>query len=160
MTEKAEISRSARSFLQRLTGLSHRVPKVFTPRQAFNERTGKYLAVKLEVADDAYARGKGLLGREELAPGSGLWIYPCESVHTFAMRFAIDLVYLDRKCVVKKARPRVPPGRISACLSARSVLELPAGTIEATGTMPGDRIAITSRDSTEEGQAGDSKSEQ
>lgn len=107
-----------------------------------NETRGKALATQMEVADNSYTRRKGLLGRDGLAPGTGLWIYPCESVHTFAMRFAIDLVYLDRDCVVKKLRSSVPPSRLSACFSARSVIELPAGTIEATGTEIGDRIAI------------------
>jgi uncharacterized membrane protein (UPF0127 family) len=112
------------------------------PAVALNETRSKPLATQLEVADNPYTRRKGLLGRNGLAPGEGLWIYPCESVHTFAMRFAIDLVYLDRNCVVKKLRSNVPPGRLSACLWARSVIELPAGTIEATGTEIGDRIAI------------------
>ena len=58
------------------------------------------------------------------------------------MRFAIDLVYLDRQSVVKKIRTSVPRGRISACFFAHSVIELPAGTVEATGTQPGDRISI------------------
>ena len=109
---------------------------------AVNQTRGKTLATQLEIADNGYTRRKGLLGRDSLAPGAGLWIYPCESVHTFAMRFAIDLVYLDRDYVVKKLRSHVPPARLSACLFARSVIELPAGTIEATGTQIGDHIAI------------------
>jgi uncharacterized membrane protein (UPF0127 family) len=80
-----------------------------------------------------------------LAPGEGLWIKPCESVHTFFMKFAIDLVYIDRKQKVRKARKAVPPWRLSACLSAHSILELPAGTIERTGTQAGDELAIENR---------------
>ena len=86
------------------------------------------------------------MGRDSLAMGSGLWIYPCESVHTFAMRFAIDLVYLDRNCVVKKVRSSVPPRRLSACFTARSVIELPDGVVAATGTTAGDRISIQGDD--------------
>ena len=112
---------------------------------AYNETREKHLATELEVADNPYTRRKGLLGRDGLAPGTGLWIFPCESVHTFSMRFAIDLVYLDRQSVVKKVRSNVPRGRISACFSARSVIELPAGTVEATGTEPGDRIFISQK---------------
>lgn len=145
--EKAGTQVHARSLLQRLIGLFHAERRVSPPRTAYNQRTGKPLALKLEVAEDAYARSKGLLGRDALPPGSGLWIYPCESVHTFAMRFPIDLVYLDRNNVVKKVRSNVRPGRMSACFSARSVLELPAGTIDATGTIPGDQITIASLDS-------------
>jgi uncharacterized membrane protein (UPF0127 family) len=142
MKDNPETQSNARSLLQRLIGLFHAERRVSPPRTAYNQRTGKPLALKLEVAESAYARSKGLLGRDALAPDSGLWIYPCESVHTFAMRFPIDLVYLDRNNVVKKVRTNVRPGRMSACLSARSVMELPAGTIDATGTMPGDRITI------------------
>ena len=132
----------ARSILQRVAGFFREEPRFPTFAVAMNETRGNALATHLEVADSSNTRRKGLLGRDGLAPGTGLWIYPCESVHTFAMRFAIDLVYLDRNCVVKKLRSKVPPGRMSVCLSARSVLELPAGTIEATGTEVGDRIAI------------------
>ncbi len=75
--------------------------------------------------------------------GGGLWIVPCESVHTFFMRFAIDLVYLDRKNKVKKVRSAVGPWRVSACLTAHSVLELPAGTIRDTLTKAGDTLEFT-----------------
>ena len=102
------------------------------------------LATHMEVADSASKRNKGLLGRERLSPGEGLWIIPCQAVHTFGMRFPIDLVYLDRKKQIKKLRSKVPPGRLSACLLAHSVLELPPGTIRATQTQPGDTLEFTS----------------
>jgi uncharacterized membrane protein (UPF0127 family) len=98
------------------------------------------LAVSLEVADTGAKRNKGLLGRKELPPGEGIWILPCQSVHTFAMQFAIDLVYLDRSHRIRKVRSNVPPWRISACLSAHSVLELPTGTIRETQSRTGDTI--------------------
>src|SRR5580658_6350501 len=62
------------------------------------------LASCLEVANHGSNRMKGLLGRDGLAPGEGLWIKPCEAVHTFGMRFAIDLVYLDRKKRIRKVK--------------------------------------------------------
>jgi len=102
------------------------------------------LAGRVEVADRGAKRRKGLLGRASLAPGEGLWILPCEAVHTFGMQFPIDLVYLDRDLRVKKVRSSVPPWRLSACLSAHSVLELAAGTIRATRTMRGDRLEFSS----------------
>lgn len=102
------------------------------------------LAGRVEVADQGAKRRKGLLGRASLAPGEGLWILPCEAVHTFGMQFPIDLVYLDRDLRVKKVRSSVPPWRLSACLSAHSVLELAAGTIRATRTMRGDRLEFSS----------------
>src|SRR3984885_953821 len=98
------------------------------------------LAHSVEVADHGAARRKGLLGRKELPAGEGLWIVPCESVHTFWMRFPIDLVYLDRNKTVKKVRSGVPPWRLSACLSAHSVIELATGTIRSTETSPGDKL--------------------
>lgn len=100
------------------------------------------LADCAELAERGATRRKGLLGRQGLAPGEGLWIRPCEAVHTFFMRFPIDLVYLDRSLRVRKLRSNVGPWRMSACLSAHSVLELPAGTILQTQTKPGDTLEV------------------
>jgi uncharacterized membrane protein (UPF0127 family) len=108
-----------------------------------NETRGCVLAEFAEIADDSAARRKGLLGRNELPQGHALWIVPCESVHTFGMRFTIDVLYLDRKKKVRKTRPCLRPWRVSMCLLAHSVLELPAGTIEKTGTQPGDQLSLT-----------------
>jgi uncharacterized membrane protein (UPF0127 family) len=105
------------------------------------------LAHCAEVADDGAKRRKGLLGRQRLGPGEGLWILPCEAVHTFGMQFSIDLVYLDRNLRVKKVRSDVAPWRLSACLSAHSVLELASGTIRGTQTKPGDRLEFSSASS-------------
>jgi len=98
------------------------------------------LAECVDVADQSGKRRKGLLGRAALSPGEGLWIVPCESVHTFGMKFPIDLVYLDPDKRVKKVRSGVRPWRLSACLSAHSVLELVSGSVRETGTLPGDRL--------------------
>lgn len=100
------------------------------------------LGDRIETADRGPRRRKGLLGRDGLAPGQGLWIVPCEAVHTFAMRFPIDLVYLDRQKRVLKVRHSVPPGRISACLRAHSILELPAGTVRQAQVSAGDVLAF------------------
>lgn len=100
------------------------------------------LAERVLVADQAATRRKGLLGHDGLSPQEGLWIVPCEAIHTIGMRFAIDLVYLDRKNVVKKVRSNVRPWRMSACLSAHSILELASGTVQRTQTRPGDRLAF------------------
>jgi uncharacterized membrane protein (UPF0127 family) len=102
------------------------------------------LAHCAEVADDGAKRRKGLLGRQELRPGEGLWILPCEAVHTFGMQFPIDIVYLDRNLRVKKVSSDVRPWRLSACLTAHSVLELASGTIRGTHTKPGDRLEFSS----------------
>lgn len=101
------------------------------------------LASAAEIADRGATRRKGLLGRAELRQGSGLWIVPCESVHTIGMQFAIDLIYLDRDKRVKKVRSSVGAWRVSACLMAHSVLELPSGTIERTETRAGDQLELS-----------------
>jgi uncharacterized membrane protein (UPF0127 family) len=101
------------------------------------------LATCMEVADSAAKRNKGLLGRKRLAPGEGLWIRPCQAVHTFFMRFSIDLIYLDRRNRIRKLSSEVRPWRLSACLWARSVLELPAGTIRQTQTQRGDALEFS-----------------
>ncbi len=112
------------------------------PLRVLNVTRGTVLATRLEAAHTGATRQKGLLGRDSLLPGEGLWIAPCESVHTFFMRFPIDLVYLDRKHRIRKVRSAVGPWRMSACFSAYSVLELPAGTIRETQTERGDRLEI------------------
>jgi len=100
------------------------------------------LADAAEVADTSAKRRTGLLKCTGLTAGQGLWIVPCESVNTFFMKFPIDLVYLDKCRKVKKIRNAVPAWRLSACLTAHSVLELPAGTLERTQTEPGDQLSI------------------
>jgi hypothetical protein len=108
-----------------------------------NLTRGTRLADAAEIADSGPKRSKGLLGRKGLAPGGGMWILPCESVHTFWMQFPIDLVYLDRKHRVRKVRNSVPPWRLSSCLSAHSIIELPAGTIHRTQTEKGDLLEFS-----------------
>lgn len=101
------------------------------------------LGGKIEVADHGPTRAKGLLGRKQLGQGEGMWIVPCESVHTFFMQFPIDLVYLDRNHRIAKVRHSVPPWRVSACLSAHSVIELPAGTVRTTKSERGDVVELS-----------------
>ena len=111
--------------------------------QVRNLTRGTVLGAGVEVAGSSQSRTRGLLGRDALALGEGLWIVPCESVHTFFMRFSIDLVYLDRKYRVRKVRNAVGPWRVSACISAHSVIELPAGTALASQTQKWDQLELT-----------------
>ena len=108
-----------------------------------NLTRGVVLATSVELADRSENRRKGLLGRPPLLSGEGLWIAPCECVHTFFMRYEIDLVYIDRERRVRKLRSGVVPWRISGCFTAHSVLELGPGTIVTTRIQVGDRLAIT-----------------
>jgi uncharacterized membrane protein (UPF0127 family) len=105
-----------------------------------NLTTKSELAHCVKVADRGATRRRGLLGQKTLETGGGLWIVPCEAVHTFGMQFPIDLIYLDRDKRVKKVRSSVPPWRLSACISAHSVLELAEGSIRRTKTKCGDRL--------------------
>jgi uncharacterized protein len=109
-----------------------------------NETRNSVLAESADVADTSAKRQKGLLGRDNLPVGQGLWIVPCEAVHTCNMRFAIDVLYLDRKKRVRKLRRAMMPWRLSMCLFAHSVLELPAGIINESGTQPGDQLQFIS----------------
>ncbi|HZP07571.1 MAG TPA: DUF192 domain-containing protein [Terracidiphilus sp.] len=110
------------------------------PLKVVNATRGTIIASRLEVAGTGRTRRKGLLGRDHLDAGEGLWIVPCESIHTFFMRFPIDLIYLDRKNRIKKLRGNLGAWRLSACFTAHSVLELAAGTIGNTDTQLGDTL--------------------
>jgi uncharacterized membrane protein (UPF0127 family) len=105
-----------------------------------NTTRGTLLTRIAEAADTSQKRRTGLLKHSGLAEGEGLWIVPCEAVHTFGMRFVIDVLFLSKKRVVLKARKSMGKRRISLCLRAHSVLELPDGMIEKTGTQPGDQL--------------------
>ncbi len=99
------------------------------------------------VANSSEERRTGLLKQNSLAEGCGLWINPCEAIHTFFMRFAIDVIFLDRLNRVLKVSAELRPWRMSACLVAKSVLELPAGTAARTMTVAGDQLAFEQRES-------------
>jgi uncharacterized membrane protein (UPF0127 family) len=102
------------------------------------------LAERARVADDGIARIVGLLGRRMLPAGSGLVLRRCKSVHTFGMRFAIDVIYVEDHDVVLHAIAELSPwheGPVEPRCAA--VIELPAGTIAATGTTVGDQLALT-----------------
>ena len=87
------------------------------------------------------ARLRGLLGTDGLSPGEGLWIQPCNSIHSIGMRFEFDALFLGPDGKVVGRYERFRRNRISRVFwNARGVLELPAGTIERTGTEVGDEI--------------------
>jgi uncharacterized protein len=89
------------------------------------------------------ARMKGLLGRSELARDEGLWIVPCNSIHMFFMRFAIDAIFVDRDMrVVRVHRDVQPWGMARGGKGAHSVLELAAGTAAAFNIREGDQLTL------------------
>ena len=105
-----------------------------------NLTRNRILAESADIADTSAKRRTGLLKHSSLEPGEGLWIAPSEGVHTFGMKFAIDVVFLNKKKKILKVRPNMVRGRIALSLLAHSVLELPAGTLEKTGTTAGDQL--------------------
>ena len=105
-----------------------------------NKTRNTVLGDRIDVADSSAKRRTGLLKHDGLKRGEGLWITPCESVHTFFMKFPIDLVYIDREKRVKKVRDTMVAWRMSACFSAHSIIELPAGVVKETGTIAGDQL--------------------
>lgn len=112
---------------------------------AFNRSRNAYLATQVAVADTHWTRLRGLMGTSvaSFRSGQGLWIVPCHGVHTFAMRFPIDVVYLDRAKKVLHLEKSLQPWRIAPVRrKAASVLELPSDTLTATGTAIGDELEI------------------
>lgn len=96
---------------------------------------------RVGLADGYFSRLRGLLGRPALAPGEGLILSPCSSVHMVGMRFPIDIAFLDRSRRVVQTREHLPPGLRGAAMSgAWYTLELPAGRLAATGTVAGHRL--------------------
>jgi hypothetical protein len=110
---------------------------------ARNAETGAVIARRVEVAATHAERAIGLLGRSHLERGAGLLIAPCRGVHTWFMRFPIDVVSLDADGVIVDCAPGLRPWRIRLPRPrAVSVLELPAGTIAFTGTRVGDTVRL------------------
>lgn len=96
----------------------------------------------LRMANTFWSRLKGLLGTNSLPAGQGLLITPCNSIHMFGMRYAIDVAFLDGDLRVLKISHSLPPGTTASCRGSAHALELPAGTLLNTCTTVGDRLII------------------
>ena len=111
--------------------------------RAVNSRRQTEVATKLQKADNFWTRLRGLSGRSGLSAGEALWIIPCRGVHTHGMAFSIDVLFLDGERNVVGVEENLGPGRFAPIRwKAKTVLELPAGTIRRTMTQLGDRIEI------------------
>jgi len=95
---------------------------------------------RCDVADHAVARMRGLLGRSDLPQGEGILLRPAGSIHTFFMRFPIDVVFLNEVGVVVEVVPRLQPWRVAGVKGARSVLELAAGEAESRRIEVGSKL--------------------
>ena len=115
-----------------------------TTLRIYNRARNRLLVSEGRAARSFWARLRGLLGRPPLQPEQGLWIAPCNWVHTLGMGFPIDILYLDREGKVLQAVSEMHPNCIGPLVwRASSAVELPAGAIEDTETRVGDRLEIT-----------------
>lgn len=108
-----------------------------------NRRTGASLAVGLQTAHSFWRKGIGLLGEAGLPAGEGLYIEPCNSIHSLFMRFPFDAVFVDKRWRVVHLIHEMKAFRVSPVVwKAHGVVELPAGTARRTDTMVGDQLEL------------------
>lgn len=110
---------------------------------ARNASVNKVLADRVGVAATRAARAVGLLSRSGLEPGEALWIVPSRGVHTWGMRFTIDVLALDEAGTVIDCVSNLRPWRVRLPRKGTAgVLELPAGTLAASGTQLGHQVSL------------------
>jgi len=112
---------------------------------AYNRTRATYLATDLLIARTHWSRFRGLMASSAstFPRGRGLWIHPSHGIHTFAMRFSIDAVYLDRDRIIIHIEEGLKPWRLAAVrIRAASVLELPIGTVRESATQLGDQVDV------------------
>ena len=103
---------------------------------------GRIVCERVMVSDRAHRRMRGLLGRRYLRSGEGMVLRPGWSIHTAFMRFPIDLVFVARDGRVLKTASAVRPWRIRVAWRAFAVVELPAGSLDRSGTVRGDVVTL------------------
>ena len=101
------------------------------------------VATTLEGAFDSKTRKRGLLGRDFLPSGHALILAPSNLVHTFFMRFPIDVVIVMRDGRVVKARQNVPARRLVGAFRGFAVIEMAANELQRSGTVAGDRLSVS-----------------
>ena len=108
-----------------------------------NLTRGQTLVSSGRVADTFFTSLRGLIGHKPLTEGEGLLIVPSNSIHTQFMGFPIDVLYVDKGLRVVAMDQAMVPWRFGRIhRGARFVVELPAGTLAATGTQPGDQLQV------------------
>ena len=114
-----------------------------TEARIANTTRGTVIATHARFAVKGRERTRGLLGRDSMAAGEALAFPGCRQVHTFGMKFAIDVLFLDKACRTVKCVSGLAPGHLSPWVcKARTAIELPAGTLETTRTQQWDVIEI------------------
>jgi len=104
--------------------------------------SGAVVCERCTVADRPLARMRGLLGKARLEPDEGILIRPCGSIHTFFMRFPIDVVFCDRDLRVLAVAPAVPPWRVRLQRRSKVAVELAAGEAARRGVEPGAQLRL------------------
>jgi hypothetical protein len=108
-----------------------------------NRSRGRLVADKVERADDFASRSRGLLGKDGLGAGEGMYIVPCAMIHTFFMKFPIDVVFLDRGLKAVRVIENLRPWRMSPwAWGADGVLELAGGSLRGSISV-GDQLEIS-----------------
>jgi uncharacterized membrane protein (UPF0127 family) len=125
-----------------LSFLDSLVASPTTPWILRNARHQQVVARHIESAFDRKTRNRGLLGRASLSPDRALILAPCNSIHTFFMKFAIDVAFVDRSGLIVRARQVVRPWRVQASFRAFAVVELAAGVLARSDTRSGDRLFL------------------
>jgi len=105
-------------------------------------RTGAVVADQLELAGASPSRRRGLLGRTSLGADAAMIIAPCNAIHTWFMKFTIDVVFVDRQGRVLKVYPQLAPWRIGVSVKAFAAVELAAGGIDRSGITIGDSLKV------------------
>ena len=106
-------------------------------------KDGVRLVETVEIADDLVGRMVGLLGRSKLGEQRAMYLSPCSSIHTFFMRFPIDLVFLNREMVATRIVRDVRPWRtVFGGAGAVSVLEMESGWFPADAVSIGDTVKL------------------
>lgn len=98
---------------------------------------GTHKRLRVRTAGQWCSRAVGLLATRELKDPCGLWVKPCRAVHTFGLRYAIDVIFLRADGVVTKVVAGMKPWRMTSCPEARTVLELRAGLANRLNIAPG-----------------------
>ena len=106
----------------------------------YEEAAGRCLVPRVWRAASSWEKMRGLLGRPPLADGEGLLIDSCAMVHTFGMRYRLDLAFLDAQGRVRKLVAALPPARCAGSLGADATLELAPGALERLSLKVGDRL--------------------
>ena len=109
---------------------------------SLQNQDGRVVCEHLLVAARPLQRMRGLLGRDSLAQDEGILLRPAGSIHTFFMRFAIDVVFLDRDLAVVGIEPSLAPWRTAGRRGAKSVVELASGECERRGIEIGDALSV------------------